>query len=129
MNLKYLALTVLLAACKTGSSDSADTDVADTDVQETVDTDVETLTCDDPTLANACDECIGCAQSEGGECFDALATCNANAECGALLACTNACADSNCIQLCAADHPDGVADLQAVAGCLQSTCVESCPQG
>lgn len=130
MNLKYLALTVLLAACKTGGSDSADTDVVDTDVVDTdvADTDVVTETCDDPTLENACDACFACAQADGGECFDVLETCNANPECAALIDCTNACVDSTCIQMCAQAHQDGVADLQAVASCVQGTCVESCPQ-
>lgn len=84
---------------------------------------VPPMGCDDGgaefTGANACADCQGAETASTGCCGAENAACNANAECGALVDCANACSgDQACVQMCGSTHPNGIADLNAVVGCL-----------
>jgi hypothetical protein len=70
---------------------------------------------------SACDVC------RFVECSAEMNTCIASRACGELLWCVEACAGAEgCDEGCAAEHPDGVEDAQAIAECAASRCGEPC---
>ncbi|MFO0755830.1 MAG: pectin acetylesterase-family hydrolase [Byssovorax sp.] len=78
------------------------------------------------SAAATCQDCQTCAL--GGPCAAQAATCQANAECLALFQCAGPCnGNQDCVNACAAAHPDGVNDALAVVQCLNSgVCTGPC---
>jgi hypothetical protein len=62
------------------------------------------------------------------KCETSLEACVGDAECGAILVCTNKCAagDKTCQQTCATQHPNGVPKLSALLTCSQQQCSMDC---
>jgi hypothetical protein len=67
--------------------------------------------------------CQECAQTS---CNAEITKCNQNQSCVAAVNCVNACQDQACFDKCLKDNPNGVADLQSLADCLQNNCAEPC---
>jgi hypothetical protein len=70
------------------------------------------------TGAKACDDCVSAVQKAGGCCDSEIGTCGDNADCSALIDCINPCANSACVQACAAKFPNGVGDYVAATDCI-----------
>jgi hypothetical protein len=70
-----------------------------------------------------------CQECQQTECNAELAKCSQNQSCVAAIQCANQCQDQACFQKCLEDNPDGAADLQSLAGCVQNNCAEPCGGG
>ncbi|HEY4119346.1 MAG TPA: MYXO-CTERM sorting domain-containing protein [Byssovorax sp.] len=75
-----------------------------------------------------CDGCVVTSQGPGGSCSAETATCGANPDCVNLIDCANPCTTNTCVQDCANANPAGVADYNALLGCLceVSSCGDVC---
>jgi hypothetical protein len=82
-------------------------------------------TCDDLGFCGEADDpgCVTCSISEG-PCIEEYQACVG--ECQALRACYAACDedDQSCLTECNGDHPQGIADLDTLFGCILC---EGCP--
>lgn len=69
--------------------------------------------------------CNTCIQ---GTCCTQGSTCAADAECLALFDCIQNCAqgDNACEQACAKSHSSGIADYNALVGCVNNMCTVAC---
>jgi hypothetical protein len=68
----------------------------------------------------ALDDCEVCLYSE---CSGEMNECLSNAQCRSLITCTSACDDDvGCTNLCKAEHPDWVAQLDKIQGCAEDKC-------
>lgn len=77
-----------------------------------------------PNANNALTPCQQCLY---GACDIQMNACIANPECTAVISCYQACAGNMaCQQQCTAQHPQGVADAQAVNSCAQASCSNAC---
>jgi hypothetical protein len=68
---------------------------------------------------NTCLDTSCCTQAFG---------CGANAQCNALFACTQACAqgDQACLNACSQQFPSGVSAYDAFVGCMNTSCAGKC---
>jgi hypothetical protein len=55
--------------------------------------------------------------------------CVADAQCGALLLCAEACEDVDCVVGCYGLYPQGATLADQVRDCLGNFCVADCPWG
>jgi hypothetical protein len=69
------------------------------------------------------DACTMCLK---GKCCDDLNACAADPDCLALLDCVGQCADQACINMCAAQHPNGLNTITPLLQCTQTTCGTEC---
>ncbi len=77
--------------------------------------------CGDLILADpACEDCALSA------CCVELGACALGTPCGDLALCIASCADQACIDQCYSDLPGGVAELDALEGCLAAQCGSEC---
>jgi hypothetical protein len=69
-----------------------------------------------------------CSSCFGASCCAAGNACSGNAECVALETCLGGCnaGDTTCETSCSTQHPNGIADLNAVGDCIQGTCGVAC---
>ncbi len=74
--------------------------------------------------------CKACALSDCAKeaCFVELGACNANNDCVLIMDCAVPCLDAECVQVCGAKYPNGVADAVTLQGCLcgGSVCASDC---
>jgi hypothetical protein len=70
-----------------------------------------------------------CQECQQTECNAELSKCSQNQACVAAIQCVNQCQDQACFQKCLQDNPNGAADLQALAGCVQGKCADPCGGG
>jgi hypothetical protein len=70
-----------------------------------------------------CDSCLD------GSCCTENKACVADADCTALIACGNACTDDACLAGCFSAHPTGVAILETLSTCVETSCSSACGGG
>ena len=76
-----------------------------------------------PGLGDACSDC------EALQCEATYCECYGNPECGALVACFDACVpfDQPCYQNCMTTHQAGISDAFLVGDCAATSCTAACP--
>jgi hypothetical protein len=61
-----------------------------------------------------------------GSCCAELNACQANPDCVSLFTCAANCMDDPCVQMCAAQYPNGVDTLVPFLQCAQDGCSTDC---